>query len=200
MAEAETMVELPRSVHRYCTDSRVRTAVDVLLAGKAPAMPEGTSWDEMPDFYLACLAAQQTKVEWAIALDRLWNAVWFDQLAGWNASSVRQQASESGLKMDPESLWTGDSYMRDHHRGETYLETWVELLPAETGIRIGIARYDDGEDVSITTGEFELINDYLSSSIVPLGETPEVSVTSLRGAAVRMLALAEQAAPALSAT
>jgi hypothetical protein len=136
------IVKLPESVHRFCREERVRTAVNLLLSGRSPKLPEGLGWTEVPDFYRACLAAQQTRIEWAIALEELWRVLWSGQLPGWTPKSIREQATNSSIKLDVQSLWDTDEFIRDFTRNGLYLQTLVEL-DRQYGARVAVALWKD---------------------------------------------------------
>lgn len=87
-------LELPESVFRYLTDPGIRAGVDVLADNGLKKVPAGLTWSEVPQFYSALLAATTVQVEWAVALERLWQEVWPDALGGWTALQPDEQMTE----------------------------------------------------------------------------------------------------------
>lgn len=177
-------VTLPESVHRYCTDDRIRSAVDLLLSRKSPKMPDGLQWNEVQDFYRACLAAQQTQIEWALALESVWTAIFADQTVGWRPSSISQQTKDSSIRLDVEYLWENGEFTRDLVRADHYLQALVELH-SDNGLRIamGLWSCDQLIDVNVLSG-FRVIDGWLYSGWEPFNETLELDIGRLRSLAL----------------
>lgn len=181
---------LPESVHRYCTDARIASAVDILLSGKAPKVPDRLQWDELEDFYRACLAAQQTRIEWAIAMTGLWDAIFADQTDSWRPSTIDQQAEDSEIRLDAEHLWTDGEFTRDFTRGDFSLQLQVEFISDE-GIRANTLLWTNGKTVQVPLPEgAELGGDWTCSAWLPIGETPELDLNKIRSQAREAIAAA----------
>lgn len=174
---------LPDSVHRYCTDARIASAVDILLSGKAPKVPDRLQWDELEDFYRACLAAQQTRIEWAITMNALWNAIFTDQIHSWRPSTIDQQSEDSELRLDAEHLWAEGEFTRDLTRANFSLQLQVEFISDE-GIRVNALLWSNGKTVQVPLPEgAERVGDWTCSAWLPVGETPELDLDQIRSQA-----------------
>ncbi len=173
-------MQLPESVHRYCTDGRTTSAVDLLLSGKSPKVPDGLQWEELEDFYRACLAAQQTRVEWSIAMWRLWEAVFADLHSGWRPSSIAKQADDSGIDLGVESLWQEGEFIRDFTRGDFYLELQIDLAFDE-GVRANVSLWRDGRAVALSAPPgAEIADERVCSRWLQIEEEPELDLSSLQ--------------------
>ena len=171
---------LPESVHRYCTDARIASAVDILLSGKAPKVPDRLQWDELEDFYRACLAAQQTRIEWAIAMNGLWNAIFADKIDSWRPSTIDQQAEDSEIRLDAEHLWTEGEFTRDFTQGDFSLQLQVEFISNE-GIRANTLLWNNGKTVQVPLPKgTELGGDWTCSAWLPISDTPELDLDKIR--------------------
>lgn len=187
-------VEIPLGAYRYCREPRVRAAVDFLLAGKSSKIPDGLGWDELADFYRACLAAQQAKIEWAMAQEITWTATWADQLGGWTPVSIREQSKDRDTRVDPDSLWNNAEFYREFERSGFYLYPVVEL-DEDAGLRVALGLFEDGELVPLDAPEGVVIGaeNWLYSPWSRLGDTPALDISGLRSAAAAMVAAAESA-------
>lgn len=173
-------LQLPESVHRYCTDGRTASAVELLLSGKSPKMPDGLQWDELKDFYRACLAAQQTRVEWSIAMCDLWEAVFADLHTGWRPSTIAKQADDSGIELGIESLWQDGEFTRDFTRGDFYLELQIEFASDE-GVRANVSLWRDGRAAALSPPpRAEIDGGWVCSPWLQIEDNPELDLSSLR--------------------
>ena len=185
-------VSLPESVYRYCTDRRIRSAVDLLLSAKSPKLPDGLAWSELPDFYRACLAAQQTRVEWALALEESWRAVFEEAFRGWASSSIETQAALSDICLDIGSLWTGREFYRDFQLRTLVAQSLVQIDP-DRGIRISVALWIDDVEKPLPLRAGLLVEDgWLCSAWLPFGQTAAIDLTGLQRDAAEMVAIVRQ--------
>lgn len=197
MDDPATLISIPESVHRYMTSSRLQSAVDLLLSGKSPKTPDGLQWDELQDFYRACLAAQQTRIEWAMTLELFWTAVFADQVSGWRPSGIKEQYDDSDLRIDVQHLWDESEFARDLSRGGYYMEALVEL-DVDDGVRIAVCLYKDGSPVDLPpVAGSTRIEEWIYSAWEPITEDPRLDCTRLRGAARAALDAVENAARAV---
>ena len=187
-------ITLPESVHRYCTDARIASAVDILLSGKAPKMPDRLQWDELEDFYRACLAAQQTRIEWAIAMNGLWDAIFANQIDSWRPSTIDQQAEDSEIRLDAEYLWTEGEFTRDFTRGDFSIQLQVEFISDE-GIRANALLWNSGKTVRVPLPEgAELVGDWTCSAWLPIGKMPDLDLDQIRSQTQAAIAAASRVA------
>ncbi len=197
MDDPATLISIPESVHRYMTSSRLQSAVDLLLSGKSPKTPDGLQWDELQDFYRACLAAQQTRIEWAMTIELFWTAVFADQVSGWRPSGIKEQYDDSELRIDVQHLWDESEFARDLSRGGYYMEALVEL-DVDAGVRIAVCLYKDGSPVDLPpVAGSTRIEEWIYSAWEPITEDPRLDCTRLRGAARAALNAVESAARAV---
>jgi hypothetical protein len=197
MDDPATLISIPESVHRYLTSSRLQSAVDLLLSGKSPKTPDGLQWDELQDFYRACLAAQQTRIEWAITLELFWTAVFADQVSGWRPSGIKEQYDDSDLRIDVQHLWDESEFARDLSRDGYYMEALVEL-DVDDGVRIAVCLYKDGSPVDLPpVAGSTRIDEWIYSAWEPITDNPRLDCTRLRGAARAALNAVESAARAV---
>lgn len=173
-------LQLPESVHRYCTDGRTTSAVDILLSDKSPKVPDGLQWEELEDFYRACLAAQQTRVEWSIAMWRLWEAVFADLHTGWRPSTIAKQADDSEIDLGIGTLWQEGVFTRDFTRGDFYLELQIEFASDE-GVRANVSLSRDGRAVALSPPPgAQIVREWACSSWLQIEGDPELDLSSLR--------------------
>ena len=104
------MIDLPDSVVSYLENDDIATAVDALLAPKQ-SIPSRLGWDEVPTYFQAVGAAQQVKVEYVLAVERFWQAVWGDAVRDLTPASVDEQRDEDALTSF-EDIWEDQSIDR----------------------------------------------------------------------------------------
>jgi hypothetical protein len=173
-------LQLPESVHRFCTDGRTASAVRLLLSGKSPKVPDGLQWGELEDFYRACLAAQQTRIEWAIVMWRLWEMVFSDQLPGWRPSTIRKQADDSDIDIGIASLWEDGEFTRDFTRGDFFLQLQIEFN-ADEGVRANASLWRDGRAAVLSAPpRAETVGEWVCSRWVQIEDGSELDVSGLR--------------------
>ncbi|MHA3793044.1 hypothetical protein [Sphingomonas sp. YL-JM2C] len=185
------LMTLPESVHSYCTKPRIKAAVDLLLSSKTPKIPDGLQWSEVEDFYRAWLGAQQTRAEWAIAMNRLWYVSFPDLKSEWQAVSIVKQADESEEYVDLLSVWTEGTFTRDFVHGEYWLELQVEL-DVDEGLRANVALWKDGWSIKMARPPSSLlVDDWLCSEWLVIGQNAELNLTHIRETTKAMIAVAE---------
>jgi hypothetical protein len=186
---------LPESVHRYFVDSRVRSAVELLLASKGGSRAEEADWSELPDFYRAQLAAHQTKIEWALAMEELWRVVWNDLVDGWRALLPQEQARENSLSVNVDYLWREGEFDREFRRGRFVLHLST-MLTVDDGywISAGLWTVDDVPLFSSALEGTHLDGEYLHTDPVPVGSTKELELGGVKAAASRIMAAVERLA------
>lgn len=190
-------IVVPEALHQYMTRSRIRSAVDLLLSGKSPKVPDGLQWEELQDFYRACLASQQTRVEWAMTLDLIWTAVFADQTPGWRPSGIKQQHDDSDLRIDVQHLWDMGEFARDLSRDGHYMEALVEL-DVDDGVRVAVCLYKDGSPVDITPeAECVRVDEWLYSPWEPFTDDPNLDLSRLRTNARAAVAAVSAAMPVI---
>lgn len=195
MVDRDVWIEVPEGVHQYMTRSRVRSAVDLLLSGKSPKTPDGLQWEELQDFYRACLAAQQTRIEWAMTLDLVWRAVFADQVPDWRPSGIKQQFDDSDLRVDVQHLWDMGEFARDLSRNGHYMEALVEL-DVDDGVRVAVCLYKDGSPVDLPpVANCTRDEEWIYSDWEPFTDNPRLDCSRLRLAARAALDAVEAAAP-----
>lgn len=172
-------LQLPESVHRFCKDSRTASAVELLLSGKSPKVPDGLQWDELEDFYRACLAAQQTRIEWSITMWRLWETVFADLHSGWRPSTIARQADDSDIDLGIESLWQEGEFTRDFTRGDFYLELQIEFVSDE-GVRAKVSLWRNGSAAVLSPQGTEIVDDRVCSRWLQIEDDSELDLSSLR--------------------
>ena len=105
--------ELPESIFRYLTDPGIRAGVDVLADNGLRKVPVGLTWAEIPQFYGALLAATTVQVDWAVALERLWQELWPESIPGWTALQPDEQMTEyPDLDVSVRGCWNEDWFGR----------------------------------------------------------------------------------------
>lgn len=104
------MIDLPQPVLDYLENEDVATAVNALLAPKH-AIPTGLAWEEVPTYFRAVGAAQQVKVEYVLAIERFWHAVWDDAVQMLQPASIDQQREWDALTSFDEG-WDDESLDR----------------------------------------------------------------------------------------
>jgi hypothetical protein len=112
--------ELPQSVFEYLTQPEIQAGVDPVLAFGIKKIPDGLDWHEVPQFYRATLAAQTVQVDWALAHEQLWRAIWPDQIAGWAPINVDEQCGagyDAGISI--EKCWSEEWFGRCFTRQRT---------------------------------------------------------------------------------
>jgi hypothetical protein len=70
-------------------------------------------WGKVGAYYDACLAARQTKVEYAKDMFRLWSAIWQDVPKEW--SPVPPKPKDETLSLNPDLRWD-EGYFERHFR------------------------------------------------------------------------------------
>lgn len=183
MDDRSGWLEVPEGLHQYMTRSRIRSAVDLLISGRSPKAPDGLQWEELQAFYRACLAAQQTRIEWAMTLDLVWTAVFADQLPGWRSSGIKQQYEESELRVDVQHLWDEGEFRRDLRRDGHYMEALVEL-DVDDGVRVAVCLYKDGSPVELpSVAGTTSIDEWIYSPWEAFTDDPQFDCNRLRVAA-----------------
>lgn len=104
------MIDLPQPVASYLTNPDIAAAVDAIVKGKE-RLPNGLTWAEMEAYYEAVGAAHIVRVNWAVALQRLWNDVWADALSGLTPVAPAENASVYRSNT-PADCWEDDGFGR----------------------------------------------------------------------------------------
>jgi len=186
-------LQLPESIHRFCNDGRTASAVELLLSGRSPKIPDGLEWEELEDFYRACLAAQQTRVEWSIVMCRLWEAVFADLPSGWHPSTIAKQADDSDINLGIESLWQGGEFTREFTRSGFYLDLQIEFVSDE-GARANASLWRDGHAVALSPPPgAEIVGEWICSRWLQVEDDPGLDVSSLRATALLAIEEANRA-------
>lgn len=123
--KSDSWFRYSESVEAFYTDKKVQAAVKLLVNNGFVFAPERDEWGEGEAYYDACLAAAQTKIEFAKDLYRLWSAVWRNIPTDWVA--VPADAKDEELSLDPELRWEGDHFTRHFRFRGHIVELWVEL-------------------------------------------------------------------------
>lgn len=174
------MITVPPSVLAYHQQPDVTMAVDLLLdadksaktarASKSPIAKLG--WNDVAPYYRACLAAHQTRAEFALLLEALWRAIWRDAPPSWCPLEPGDQRED--MAIDVHTVWYECCFSRGFKKGSYALELSV-YLEARGEVQLGIALWDGDENLlqpkSLTDWEQEDSGYFWTESqIVPLGE------------------------------
>ncbi len=117
------------SVEAYLGDPEIRQAVDLLLGKMIPYTPQNPDeWGDVREkFYSACLAAQQTQIEYAQDVHRLWDAIWRTLPKPWKATPP--DPTDSVTSLDPADRWEHKRFLRrfELESQNLLVDLWVWL-------------------------------------------------------------------------
>lgn len=198
-------IELPESVFRYLTDPGIRAGVDALADNGLKKVPVGLTWSEVPQFYEALLAATTVQVEWAVALERLWQEIWPENVSGWIALQPDEQMADySDLDISVRGCWNEDWFGRcfvkadDASRRGTARSSKAQQALLCLGVRLSLAGVAIGYSHESQAGTSELRVEgfhydhdqegWWTDAIKIESRTPELS--PLKNAAARMVSIA----------
>jgi hypothetical protein len=142
---------VPESVIQYLTDNTVRSAVDAILEGKQDHVPAGLEWKELPEYFLAVLAAQHVKCDWALALHQLYESCWNSK----HVLNLKQYSPDEHLneKIDSplsiEGLWLEKCYGRYYEGLNEVSHYFFVILYSGQGFSLGYIRYENGVEMSV---------------------------------------------------
>ena len=142
---------LPESYASYVADPAVRTAVEHILGSRSLEVPEELDWDRLPDFHAAVLAAHQVRLDYASALQRLWDAVWQRAIdeAGigedLEACSITETARWYGVGFEAVSLFQDGVFARVCTRGDSRICLGVHLGVCEAQLIFWFGDENDGD-------------------------------------------------------
>ena len=141
------MITVPESVQAYEGRNDVQMAVTLLLGlkGKTPPLD---GWGDVASYYGAWLAAQQTKADYAIFLERVWNDVWSSFPTSWRPCQPGDPY-RSDLSVSVDAVWSEKCFSRRFERAGIALELSVWL---ESGLRVGIVLYNGREEALLDEG------------------------------------------------
>lgn len=106
--------QFSQSVKAYFGDKAVRSAVDLLVAkGFVFAPSNDDEWSQIDTFYDACLAAQQTQIEFAKDLARLWEVVWGARPG--DLEPIASDPASQALTLSPDVRWEEQYFERHFH-------------------------------------------------------------------------------------
>lgn len=153
--------ELPASVMAYLSTAAVRSGVDALLAVEADALPDGLEWPELGDYLAARAAAELTRSEWAVMIQRLWREVWASiERDGWRPAPLEEMV-ENENAVTPETCWKRQRFSVWHTRGRQMLFTAVRATRSTTQIAFSLEarrvliREDGGEFTWTDTSDWD---------------------------------------------
>lgn len=136
------MIEVPQSVMAYFTQPAVATAVDLLLSGKKPKVPENLRWDELAAFYRACLAAQQVQAEYAILMEKFWRAIW--QVPPSFTPTTPHDPGRRDMSVAISTIWDQGYFSRGFKKSDWWLDLTV-YLEDSTGFQVGVGLWRGSE-------------------------------------------------------
>jgi hypothetical protein len=137
------MIAVPESVLAYYSRNDVNAAVTLLLGLKKNKIPPLPGWDDVPAYYRAWLAAQQTKADFATFLESVWNAVWTEVPTGWQAPRP-DQPKRLDLSVAIDFIWEEGCFSRRFERGGLAMELSIWLNDV---LRLGFVLYDRADNV-----------------------------------------------------
>ena len=126
-------VDVPESVYAYFSDSKISSAVDLLLAKARPKIPEDLEWSEIPAFYRAIAAARQTQSDFAVLLHDVWFASWTNMPDPWQADGP----SYAGQSAEVADVWESGYFSRTFKLDDARCELLVYLDGLAGGVQIG---------------------------------------------------------------
>lgn len=140
-SEAGERFAFSESVVQFYTRPELRAAVELLVDDAFVFPPDTDDWGRVETYYDACLAAQQTKIEFAKDMHRLWNAVWNPVPGDWNP--VAAKAKDAELSLDPDLRWD-EGYFERHFRFDDRLTAalWVSFDEDEVELAFTVKRND----------------------------------------------------------
>lgn len=139
------MITVPESVLTYFEQSAVETAVDLLLTGKEPKVPDNLRWDEVASFYRACLAARQVQAEFALLTEELWRAIWHAAPTDWKPRAPADP-ERPDLGVGISTIWDEGCFSRRFEQRNCSLELTAGLW-SNSGVQIGVALWDKGDKI-----------------------------------------------------
>ncbi|NJR80340.1 hypothetical protein [Sphingomonas corticis] len=170
------MIDVPPSVLHYALDPDVTLAVELLLDGDDTATIAKLRWPDLPSYYRAWLAAQQTCAEHALFLEQLWNAVWREVPKPWQERLPGDPIRED-MAIDPASVFEYGCFSRSFERPGYLLELGVTL---ERGgrVQLGVGLWDEDDNDLLDAAQLpeweqeESESDYFYTQqmIMPLAE------------------------------
>ncbi|WP_422356995.1 hypothetical protein [Qipengyuania flava] len=138
-SEAGEHFAFSESVVQFYTRPELRAAVELLVDDAFVFPPDKDDWGRVETYYDACLAAQQTKIELAKDMHRLWISVWKPIPEDW--VSVAAKAKDQELSLDPDIRWD-EGYFERHFRFGNGLTAaiWVSFDDDEVELAFTIKR------------------------------------------------------------
>ena len=140
-SEAGEHFAFSESIVQFYTRPELRAAVELLVDDAFVFPPDKDDWGRVETYYDACLAAQQTKIEFAKDMYCLWNAVWNPVPDEWNP--VAAKAKDAELSLDPDLRWD-EGYFERHFRFDDRLTAalWVAFDEDEVELAFTVKRND----------------------------------------------------------
>lgn len=194
----EDVFSLPASVAAYLSSPAVRTGVDALLSISADALPEGLEWHELDDYLAARAAAELTRSEWAIMVQRLWQSVWgVIEQDNWRPAPL-EELEEYEYAVTPATCWGEQRFALWHTRRPLTLYTAVRVTRSTTQIafslegRKPLLRDDDEHFTWTDTKEWE---GWLVATVRCSPAAPEFNISVLKTVVETALRRIREAAP-----
>ena len=129
------------SVVQFYTKPELRSAVEMLIDDAFVFSPDSSDWDRVETYYDACLAAQQTKIQFAMDMYRVWQAAWARVPEGW--SHVAAKAKDTELSLDPDIRWDESYFERQFRFGDGLTAAlWVVFDDDEIEMAFQVKRND----------------------------------------------------------
>ena len=148
---------LPESYATYATQKEVRTAVDHILDSKSLEVPPDLDWDQLPDFHAAVLAAHQVRCEYASAIQRLWDDIWWStlssselELEACTIAQTREFVEESNTAFNTQWFWDQEEFYRHFFMNGYRIALGVTLDQNEARVWLWLGDESDGRN---RTGE-----------------------------------------------
>lgn len=149
--QTASQFQIPESVRAYLTDPSIRTGVNALVDVDAADLPPELDPDEFEEFFDARAAAELTKFEFALALYRLWAAVWEPAInTTWRRASSEELVDDEVATV--QQCWDEKSFQMFHKRDGCTLYTAVHLSPKLTTLAFGL---EDLKDSPLLNGDAE---------------------------------------------
>ncbi len=133
-----TGFEPPASVSAYLFDPVVRTGVNALLAVESDDLPSGLEWRELQDYLAARTAAELTRYEWAIMVQRLWAMAWKSVEADvWRPIPLSVLVAEE-CAVTPHACWDVQGFSLYHEYKGLFLYTGVGVTRTGTQLAFSL--------------------------------------------------------------
>ena len=140
-SEAGEHFAFSESVVQFYTRPELRAAVELLIDEAFVFPPDKDDWGRVETYYDACLAAQQTKIEFAKDMFLLWTAVWQPIPGDW--TPVAAKAKDEELSLDPDIRWE-EAYFERQFRfgGGLTAAHWISFDEDEVELVFTLKRND----------------------------------------------------------